>query len=52
MSMIIAGEECEQCLHSEIKDDDKSRIMVYCKARDKWYYWGQYVPCENQELRK
>ena len=39
--MIIVGKDCEDCARALIDDSDKSKIMVYCSARDKWYYYGQ-----------
>lgn len=44
--MIITS-ECEQCIHSVINEEDKAQVKIYCKAKDKTYYWGQCIPCEN-----
>ena len=46
MGMIVVGEECKDCIQSTIDDTDKSKILVYCGAKDKTYYYGQYIPCE------
>lgn len=35
--MIITS-ECEQCTHSVINDEDKARVTVYCKMKDKAYF--------------
>lgn len=48
MKMILTS-ECENCIQSTINDDDKSKILVYCKIKDKTYYWGQCVPCDYKE---
>ena len=46
--MIIIGKECEDCKFATIDESDKGRITVYCVARDKTYYWGQCIPCEDK----
>lgn len=50
--MIIAAEECEECIHSAINEEDKARVIIYCKARNKTYHWGQCVPCDDKEKRR
>lgn len=52
MADMILTSECEQCIHSIINEEDKARIKVYCKVKDKTYYWGQYIPCENKDIKK
>lgn len=49
--MIITS-ECEQYIHSAINEEDKSKIKIYCKVKDKTYYWGQCIPCEYKEIKK
>ena len=49
--MIITS-ECEKCINSTIDEEDKARVMVYCKDKDKTYYWGQCIPCENQTKKR
>lgn len=49
--MIITS-ECEQCIHSVINEESKARVTVYCKVKDKTYYWGQCIPCEYKEMNK
>lgn len=51
MNMIITS-ECEQCIHSTINEEDKTRIKIYCKIKDKVYYWGQCIPCDYKEIKK
>lgn len=51
MTMIITS-ECEECNHGLIDDTDKARVTVYCKMKDKTYYWGQCIPCEYKEKSK
>lgn len=52
MAIIIAGKECEKCIYATIDETDKSRIRVYCDARDRQYYWGQNVPCDDIRLKE
>lgn len=51
MNMIITS-ECEGCDYGTVFYDDKSRINVYCRDKDKTYYYGQCIPCENKKERK
>ncbi len=50
MTMIITS-ECEQCVHSTIIENKKSEIKVHCDVKDRTYYWGQCIPCENKSLK-
>lgn len=52
MSMIICGSDCADCKHSSLDDSDKARIKVHCSARDKDYYYGQSISCEDKEKKK
>ena len=47
-NMIIAGDDCEDCTRSTFNEDNPAKIMVYCAARDKWYIYGQCIPCEEK----
>lgn len=49
MANMIITSECEHCIHSTINENDKAKIRIYCKEKDKTYYWGQCVPCEYKE---
>lgn len=51
IDMIITS-ECEKCIHSIIDESDKARLKIYCKIKDKTYYWGQCIPCEYKEYKK
>lgn len=48
--MIITS-ECENCTYSIINDMDRSKVKVYCKIKDKTYYYGQCIPCEYKEIK-
>lgn len=52
MGMIICGKDCEDCRHSTFNEENKSKIMVYCSQKDKWYIFGQCIPCEYKEKIK
>lgn len=51
MNMIITS-ECEDCIHSSIDEYDKAKVKVYCKIKDRRYYWGQCIPCDSRETRR
>lgn len=52
MADMIITSECEQCPQSVLNDEDKARVTVYCKVKDKTYYWGQCISCDYKEKRK
>ena len=49
--MIITS-ECEQCIHSTIDKKDKANVKVYCDVKNKTYYWGQKIPCDNYKKKQ
>lgn len=49
--MIITS-ECENCIYSTVDYSEKAKVMVYCRYKDKTYYWGQCVPCDYKETVK
>ena len=51
MSNVINTSECENCIHSTIIEESRSRIYVLCAARDKKYYYGQCVPCDDMKKK-
>lgn len=51
MQMILT-DECEKCIHSIIDDENKAMIQIYCRIKNKTYYWGQCIPCEFKEIKE
>ena len=52
MSNVIITSECEFCQYGTIDDTDKARVMVHCDYRDKEYYFGQCVPCDDMKKKE
>lgn len=53
MSMIIAGKECENCCNCTfINEESKRDIKVFCRAKEKEYFYGQCIPCEFKKEKK
>lgn len=50
MQMIITS-ECEKCIHSEIDESNRGKVKVYCRVKNKKYYWGQCIPCESKKRK-
>ena len=48
--MIITS-ECEFCIYGTVDDSDKAKVKVYCSYKDKTYYYGQYISCDNKRKR-
>ena len=51
-NMIIAGEDCEDCIHSLLDESNKAKIMVKCDIKNREYIWGTCIPCEYREVSK
>ncbi len=49
---MITTDECESCKHGAVIEEDKAHIKVYCAIKDKYYYFGQCIPCENKTIIK
>lgn len=49
--MIIIGKDCEKCRFGIVDETNKARIKVYCSIKEKWYWWGQCIPCDNREKK-
>ena len=48
---MINTSECEFCDFGTIDDTNKAKIKVYCSIKDKTYYYGQCIPCDNKTKR-
>lgn len=48
MNMIITS-ECLECMHGS--ESEISNHKVHCEIRNKEYFYGQYIPCENKRSR-
>lgn len=51
MANMIITSECEQCMNSVINDEDKARVRIYCRVKDRTYYWGQCIPCDYKKIK-
>ncbi len=51
MKMILTS-ECKECVYGIIDETNKARIKVRCRLKNKEYYYGQYIPCENKWCEK
>lgn len=50
MDTITVGEsDCGNCKHYQLIEESKKDIYVYCAARDKRYYYGQRISCDDKE---
>ena len=52
MGNMIITSECEFCQYGTIDDSDKARVMVHCDYRNKTYFYGQCVPCEDMKKKE
>lgn len=51
MADMIITSECEQCIHSVINEEDKAKVKIHCRIKDRTYYWGQCIQCESKSLK-
>ena len=51
MKMINTA-DCEHCKYGKIGEENRSAIHVYCELKDKSFFYGQRIPCEDKEERK
>lgn len=51
MSKMIITDQCESCKHGTIDDRNKARIKVMCSKKEKMYYFGQCIPCDDHEKK-
>lgn len=45
--MIIAGADCEGCVY--LVDTTDANHKIICRARDRQYYYGQCIPCDDKK---
>lgn len=45
--MIIIGKECSNCQNATLYTKNRARAKVSCSARNKEYYWGTCIPCDE-----
>ena len=52
--MILVGKDCEGCKYCTLVNEDNPRdIGVCCSAKDnKFFRWGQCIPCEDKQVDK
>lgn len=46
--IILAGTDCEDCVY--FKDNKNNKIT--CEARNKEYYYGQCIACDDKKVVK
>lgn len=46
MKMIISS-DCEVCQNGILEEENDKPLKVYCCKRDKSYYFGQCIPCDD-----
>lgn len=47
--MINNTSDCEKCKYAKIDEANKARIKIICSYRDKIYYYGQHIECDDYE---
>ena len=52
MSDVILTSQCEFCRYGSVDDSNKARVKVFCSYKEKEYFFGQCVPCDNYSKRR
>lgn len=52
MSKVINTAQCETCESGFIDDTNKARVKVTCSTKEKTYYYGQCIQCDEYRKRK
>ena len=47
MSDVILTNQCENCRYGTVIEESKSVIKVYCSNKERRFFWGQYIQCDN-----
>ena len=46
---IIVTSQCETCKYGTIDFDDKPKMPVWCSYKERYYVYGQRIPCGYYE---
>ncbi len=49
---VITTDQCETCINGDIIEESKARIYVHCEIKDKTYFFGQCIACDDYKRRK
>ena len=52
MSKVTNTAQCETCESGFTDDTNKARVKVICSAKEKTYYYGQCIQCDEYRKRK
>lgn len=44
--------QCDKCSCCKIDDSNKARVIVHCSKKNKDYYYGQRINCEEPEVKR
>ena len=52
MTETITTDECKECAYGEIIEESKKHIKVHCTYRNRTYFYGQRIPCEDKKRKE
>ena len=44
--------KCEKCIYGSIDDSNKAKVIVRCSKKNKEYFYGQRINCEDVDLEE
>lgn len=47
MNDMICTSECANCIYGTLDASDKAKAKIICSNKEKEYYYGQIINCEN-----
>ena len=48
----ICTSECVHCKYGTLNNSNKAKVKIYCNIRNKEYYYGQIMPCDDYDFEK
>lgn len=49
---VNSSTKCEKCNYGYIDDSNKAKVIVHCSKKNKDYFYGQRINCEDADLEK
>lgn len=43
----ICTSECVNCIHGTLDNSNKSKVKIICAVKEREYYYGQRINCED-----
>lgn len=48
----ICTSECVNCIHGTLDNSNKSKVKIICAVKEREYYYGQRINCEDYKIEE